>query len=124
MQARCSALTASLVIGLVWALWHVPLFFMVGTSQATMSFAWFTVQAVALSIVLTWAYNGTGGSVLLVVLAHAALNVWYGAAVEWLAPATQDTFIAYAAVLVGAGALVVVRRSGHEHLARRPRQAW
>ena len=62
LQQRWSALVSSLAIGLLWALWHVPLFFLVGTTQASTSPVWFTLQAVGLPIVLGWVFNGSGGN--------------------------------------------------------------
>ena len=124
LQERWSALTASVAVGLVWSVWHTPLFLMQGTTQASVSIVWFTVQAVALSIVLTWAYNSTRGSVLLAVLAHGALNAWYTAAVQWLAPDTLETFTAYAALILVAGAAVLLWHFGPRDLSAQPRNRW
>jgi uncharacterized protein len=124
LQAGRPALTASVLVGVVWSGWHLPLFAMAGTAQATASVAWFTLQAVGLSIVLTWAYNSTRGSVLLAVLAHGAYNAWFTAVVQGLAPATLATVTPFAAAVVLAAAVVVVWRRGPEHLARAPRQRW
>ena len=124
LQEHASALVASVLVGLVWSMWHAPLFLLEGTSQASASLFWFTVQAVALSILATWAYNGSDGSVLLLIGAHGALNASYAAAVRWLAPEALATFTPYAALLVAACAAVVLWRYGPESLSRRPRQRW
>jgi uncharacterized protein len=123
-ELRAALVPASVLFGVGWAGWDVPLFLMDGTTQASWSLAWFTLSTIALSVVLTWAYNGSGGSLLLIVLAHAALNTWYGAATGWLAPDTIATFLPYAAVITGAGATVIVWRFGGTDLAARPRQRW
>jgi uncharacterized protein len=122
LQDRHSALGVSVVIGLVWALWHAPLFAMVGTSQTSMSIGWFTLQAVALSVLLTAVYNATGGGLLLVVLAHGAVTAWYSAVLQWLAPAAAEDYLPYAALILVAAAGTVVWRLGPQNLARRPRQ--
>jgi membrane protease YdiL (CAAX protease family) len=75
MQARWGALPASLVLGAVWAVWHLPLFFVPG-SQRDLGFPSFLLATVGLRVVLTWVFNNTGGSVLLVSLLHQSANVW------------------------------------------------
>jgi membrane protease YdiL (CAAX protease family) len=84
LQARYGALPASLILGVIWAFWHLPNWFLPDSNQATISFPIFLVGAVALSIILTWLYNSTGGSLLLVILAHTIFDVaitgpWAGA---------------------------------------------
>jgi len=77
LQQKYNALTASIIMGLIWSLFHLPLFFTVtGSSQAGMSFWSFTVSTVSLSILFTWMLNNTRGSVLLAYLFHAAQNTW------------------------------------------------
>lgn len=78
LQARQSALAASLVIGLIWGLWHLPLFWIEGNFHQTLPLSLFVLQDVALAIVMTWLYNSTGGSLLLVSLFHAASNTTLG----------------------------------------------
>jgi hypothetical protein len=50
-----------MIVGLVWALWHLPLFLMVGTSQheRDIPFMGFLIQMTASSILYTWLYNNT-----------------------------------------------------------------
>jgi uncharacterized protein len=87
LQARFGALPASLLLGLVWAGWHLPLWFIPG--QVEQSFPMFAISALMLSVVLAWLYNSTGGSLLIVVLAHSANNVTFklfGQAVSSLPP--------------------------------------
>lgn len=74
LQDRFSPLVASLVLGVLWSLWHLPFFFIKGTNQSTTPFLLFTLSIVASSILITWVYNHTRGSVLLAFLFHAALN--------------------------------------------------
>lgn len=74
LQARYGALAASVVVGVVWAVWHLPLFLFDAARNASGSFAVYALLVVAFSVVLTWCYNETGGSVLLAMLFHGALN--------------------------------------------------
>ena len=79
LQARHGALRASVVLGVVWALWHLPLFAVPSAPQGQVPFLLFVVQAVALSVFLAWAYNGSMGSLPIVLLLHASVNTWAGA---------------------------------------------
>ena len=77
LQSRWSPLAASLTLGLVWALWHLPGTFLPNTSHTGRSPAewlWYIVGTIAFTVVITWVFNGTKGSVLLPMLLHAASN--------------------------------------------------
>lgn len=81
LQSRWSALTSSLVLGVLWALWHTPAFLTPGMSQYEMGglFSWpyvsFLLAVTAGSVVHTWAYNNTGRSILVAgVLMHFLSN--------------------------------------------------
>lgn len=71
---RYSALTAGLVVGVLWAGWHLPLFLVQGARQSG-SFALYLLGVVGLSVVLTWLFVNASESVLLVVVFHAQWNV-------------------------------------------------
>ncbi|MHB1459044.1 MAG: CPBP family glutamic-type intramembrane protease, partial [Armatimonadota bacterium] len=72
LQTRWNALTSSLIVGLVWALWHLPLFMMVGTSyhETGVSFFGFLIRLMASSILFTWLYNNTKQSLWSAILLH------------------------------------------------------
>ncbi|MCF7914802.1 MAG: CPBP family intramembrane metalloprotease [Spirochaetaceae bacterium] len=78
LQERMGPLPASLVIGLIWGLWHIPLFLIPENFHQHIHPVLFILQDVALAVVITWLYNGTGGSLLLVHLFHAASNTSLG----------------------------------------------
>lgn len=65
---------ASLVIGAVWALWHLPLFFLPESGSTGQSFPAYLLQVMALSVAMGFVYWKTEGSLLLVMLMHAAVN--------------------------------------------------
>lgn len=80
LQRRCSVVTASLLIGLFWAAWHLPLFFVPGTYQAglglgTAAFWAFMLALVVGSPVYGWLYNRLGRVAFGAVLYHAGGNV-------------------------------------------------
>ena len=124
LQARWSALTASLAVGLVWGVWHLPLFLLAGTTQADASAGWFVVQAVALSVVFAWALNASGGNLLLLVLLHGAVNGWYSAAVQGLAPQVGPVFSVAAALLAVPAAFALIVGFGPRRLAAAEPVVW
>jgi hypothetical protein len=72
LQTRWNALSSACLVGIVWALWHLPLFFMVGTSQheAHIPFLGFMCGLIALSILFTWLHNNTNGSLWTAIFFH------------------------------------------------------
>ncbi len=74
LQARYGALMGSIVLGVLWSLWHIPLILTPGGVTWTGSFALFAVGVVALAILHTWVFNSTRASLLSVMLFHAAIN--------------------------------------------------
>ncbi len=74
LQARYSALTASLILGILWGFWHLPLFFIPGSFQSTIPFIGFLLSTIATTIILTWLFNHTRGSVLIAAIFHGATD--------------------------------------------------
>lgn len=84
MQARYGALPASLLVALCWALWHTGSGFwqVVLTTDLAGALRFmpgylgqYLLLVAPLAVYYTWVYNGTGGSLLLVVLLHASYNM-------------------------------------------------
>jgi CAAX protease family protein len=65
---------ASVVLGVLWACWHLPFFFIRGTDTLGQSFPVYLIQVTAISVAMAWLYWRTQGSLLLVMLFHAAIN--------------------------------------------------
>jgi membrane protease YdiL (CAAX protease family) len=76
LQATRSALSASLLLGVLWAGWHVPAFFYRDTYMAMglLVIPAVLISVTAASLIMTWLYNGTQGSLLMVVLFHALFD--------------------------------------------------
>jgi membrane protease YdiL (CAAX protease family) len=73
LQARWSALGASLILGAVWVAFHlVPL---VQANRAPEWIAWWSLATLAQRVLFTWLYNNTGGSVFATVLFHTTGNL-------------------------------------------------
>ena len=80
LQARIGALSAGLVIGVVWGLWHLPFFIFPEGALVigNIPFVWYLPLVTAWSVLFTWIYNNTKGSVLMMILFHAAINTTLG----------------------------------------------
>lgn len=80
LQAKWNALGSSLILGVIWAVWHLPLFFVDGMSQNLLLVyvpivaALFFVQVPTFTILYTWLHNNTEGSVFVAILFHAIWN--------------------------------------------------
>jgi len=62
------------LLGIIWAVWHLPLFFIPGVDLYRQSFWAFLLAVTPLSVAMAWLYLRTGGSVLLTMLMHSAVN--------------------------------------------------
>lgn len=70
LQRRFSPAWAGLILGVIWATWHIPSFLMSGTPQSAWSFGPFFLGVVAISVILTPFFNASRGSLLVAVLYH------------------------------------------------------
>jgi uncharacterized protein len=68
----------SLILGFIWSMWHLPLFFIATSAQHSLPFLLYVLLSIPLSILLTWVYHGTRDSLFMVMLFHAAVNTWSG----------------------------------------------
>lgn len=83
MQARFHPVVASLIIGVLWAIWHIPGDFptmlknpaLLSESSTYLAFLWFLGLTTTGSVLMGWIYNRTGGSILLMALFHLGLSL-------------------------------------------------
>lgn len=86
LQTRYNALVSALIVGVIWAIWHTPLFFLKGTAQYEFrlqggllpAILAYSVFVIVTSIQFAWVFNNTKGSVLLAAVMHGASNTWGG----------------------------------------------
>jgi membrane protease YdiL (CAAX protease family) len=74
LSARFGLGSASVIVGILWAGWHLPLFINPGGDTYGQSFPLYLFQVTGISVAMAWLYWRTGGSLLLVMLCHAAVN--------------------------------------------------
>ncbi|HJR81945.1 MAG TPA: CPBP family intramembrane glutamic endopeptidase [Anaerolineales bacterium] len=117
LQAKYNALTSSLILSVPWLFFHLPLFFKQGSSQADSSFLSYGIGIVATTVLFTWMYNNTRGSLLMAFLLHASSNTW--TQIFSINSDATNHFLAWmmTGVLVLLAILVTVM-SGAENLSR------
>ncbi len=117
LQTNRSALSATAILWLVWAAWHIPSFFYLQTVSGIGSLVGFLIGMFSGALVLTWLYNSGRGSVLLVA-------VWHGL-FDYVTACTEcktGVIAAVVSTLVMVWAVVVVVVFKPENLSRRKKQ--
>lgn len=113
LQKRFTASVATLVVGVLWGLWHLPLFFWVGNPMSEYPFLPWFVSTVAGAFLYTWLYNSAKGSLVPVTLFHIGLNT-FGVVITGVS-------ILALAILYALVALVLVVIFGGANLSRQER---
>lgn len=115
LQARHSALVASLLLTVGWALWHVPLFFYRPgyTSMGLAGIAGWLFSLLTGAILLTWLYNESRGSLLVVALFHAAVDVVFTSEIS------SPMVVNAAGALITIWGVLVLAIAGPRYLTRR-----
>lgn len=78
LQERFNALIASVIIGLVWTVWHLPLFTFGVSGYRNHPIGVYAVLVIGFAIIFTWLYNNTDGSILLAMILHGGFNTASG----------------------------------------------
>lgn len=120
MQARFGPLDGTAVLGLLWGLWHLPLYVLIsdynnagsGFGSVATSFLGFCGYTIALSMIMTWVFNHTSPSLFLVMLVHGSMNTLFG-----LAPET--TLASWSITLAFAALALVIVVATHGRLGYR-----
>ena len=82
LLTRFTPLTAAIILGVIWGLWHTPAFLASGLTQSGTSFGWFLVETPCLSIIMTWIYVNANRNYLVAgMVPHAVTNLMGTAAV-------------------------------------------
>lgn len=111
LSARMGWQRASLIIGAAWALWHLPLLFMVGTAQADLPIMLFVASTIGLSVVMARLSVNTRFSVLPAILLHSVIN-WWSMAVPIMPKGSDAQAYSLVAVIAILVALVALLKPG------------
>jgi membrane protease YdiL (CAAX protease family) len=121
LQAKNNALVSSLILGLIWVLFHLPLFFTkdggAGGNMSQTPFIAFVLNVLAGSVLVTWLFNNTRGSVLFAYLFHAAFNTWTGI---FASTSAGGSIFWMQALVLSVAAVIVILVYGPTRLSCRP----
>jgi membrane protease YdiL (CAAX protease family) len=112
MQARQQALPASLLLGFLWGLWHLPYNIALGVPLASI-FIGAVLGTPALAVLFTWVYNNTKGSLFLMVLFHVVIDI-----VGYTILASNGIGSVLYLILQWVAVTIVVVRAGAARLSR------
>ena len=114
LQERYSPTRASLVIGVLWAGWHLPVLL----GRDPVSIGLYCILVILLSFIFTWLYNGSGGSLVPVLLFHTFQNAEdvFEVALPGLFGTDWETVSSLALLATGLVVCVLIVRSGRRAL--------
>lgn len=84
LQRRFNPLVSGVLLGIVWGVWHLPAFALSGTVHSAWAVGPFLAGIVAMSVIMTWLFNASRGSILVAWLMHfQAMNPLFPDAQPW-----------------------------------------
>jgi membrane protease YdiL (CAAX protease family) len=114
LQRLHGPLIGGLILGSLWALWHLPGFLIpsedltdIPPRGTVLDFVVFALALIGLRLVIMWVFNNSRGSVLMAILVHASWNTFYSAALVQLFPA-PSVLGSYLNLTIAAGVLALV----------------
>jgi membrane protease YdiL (CAAX protease family) len=106
LQERFGPLLGTIILGILWSIWHFPLFLTSWTTSAgLLQLIEFTGTATAIAIIITWVFNNSRGSLLISMLLHGAVDA-YSPAVLFADP--QLSTLLHTLIGFGAVALLLI----------------
>jgi len=115
MLQRFNPAVASILLGIVWAVWHLPAFLFSGMPQSGLTVGWFLLCVVSLTVLMSWVAVNTRGAVIPAILMHWASN-------RFLLLEGDQAMFAAIVYTIGAAAIIISTR-GQLGLAREPGNA-
>jgi membrane protease YdiL (CAAX protease family) len=116
LQARFGALTSSIILGLIWAFWHLPLYLV----QERLAIYIFVPLVLVISILMTWVYNNSRGSLILTIIMHFSFNFDMAFLVGYLGLLPQMVFYISASIAISVYLIAVLLYAGPRKLSRLP----
>lgn len=103
MEERFSAFSSTLIIAVIWAIWHIPLWFIPWTNQSGWSFLFFSLMVMCFAFLITSIYHSTK-SIFMCILCHATINAF------WEIVPTNDKFLSLVpALLIALGLFITTQ---------------
>jgi membrane protease YdiL (CAAX protease family) len=121
MAQRFGLPAASVILGLIWASWHLPFFFIPGSDNFGQSFWMYLMAVTAISVALAWLYWRTDRSLLLVMITHASINNTAGIVTSPVSVLVRNPFVISTSLLAWltvvllwiCAAYFIIRMRGH-----------
>jgi uncharacterized protein len=123
LAAKLNWRLASLIIGAVWGLWHLPLFLMATTLQSQMHIAVFMLNILAGSVVFAWLAERTRQSVIPALVLHTSLNGWTGILGIVPTAETGRPYLLVTGLLVLVALVLLLRSQNSPHHYNRVRKS-
>jgi membrane protease YdiL (CAAX protease family) len=123
LQRLQGPLVGSLFLGILWAFWHLPYFWMPewGTPKSSiLDMVWYLLAAIALTVIYTWVFNNTKGNLLIVILVHASNDAFFINQL-FVAPVVTDSLLPFVIGFGAAAVLLVILTRGrlsYDHYGR------
>ena len=76
LEKKYPHIISAICVGIIWAIWHLPLWFIDGTNQQNMNFLWFCINTIMLSFFIG-SVTYVSGSIFMAILAHAEINAFW-----------------------------------------------
>lgn len=76
LEKKYSHIISAILVGIIWAVWHLPLWFISGTNQENINFLWFCINTIMLSFFIG-SVTYVSGSIFMAILAHATMNAFW-----------------------------------------------
>jgi membrane protease YdiL (CAAX protease family) len=110
LQRLYGPLVGSLILGTMWAFWHLPIFLIPAWNlpPTILNIVMFVIAAIAFTVVMTWVFNNTKGSVFIAVLVHTAFDMVLAILNRLFPDPIVNDYGSNVPVLIGLGALVLV----------------
>ena len=110
LQRRHGPLVGSLILGPIWAFWHLPLFWAPAWNlpPTVLNIVLFVIAATAFTMVMTWVFNNTKGSLFIAVLVHTSFDMVLVILNGLFPVPIVNDYGSNVPVLIGFGALALV----------------
>ena len=116
LESRFKALDSSLILGIIWACWHIPFYFV----EARMAFYILFPLTLVITILMTWGYNNTNGSLIITIIFHFSFNFNGRFITGNLGLLPEMVFQIGGGVMIGVYLIIVVAYYRREKLSRKP----
>jgi membrane protease YdiL (CAAX protease family) len=94
-------LVSTIILSILWGLFHVPAFLSAGTTQSTVNVVWWSLALIAVNFIMSWLYiNGGGNWILAGILPHYLFNTSVSQGIVPLGPGTVGIMLLAVAIIL------------------------